>query len=108
MKILKVLFLSLIIINAALADTLSPKVLVDIESKISIQKEELKAKISNLDIIDQMEGKIVAALINTIEDKLNTIEILLAKIDSEESLTEANIAQIQSLLDESEELISEI
>ena len=55
-----------------------------------------------------MEGKIVASMISMIEEKLAAAENSLNAINSDESLTEENVAQINSILDESQKLIEEI
>lgn len=93
---------------SALAGDISPKMLSEIESRISIQKEELNLKTSGLDIVDIVEGKIVASIIISVEDKIEEAEMLLAEIESDESLTEENIQAIVDLLDEAEVLIESI
>lgn len=107
MKFLIAILVSLTTFSALAAD-ISPKMLSEIESRISLQKEELNLKSSGLDIVDIVEGKIVASIIISVEDKIEEAEMLLAEIESDESLTEENIQAIVDLLDESEVLIESI
>jgi len=107
MKFLIAIFVSIAAFSA-LAGDISPKMLSEIESRISIQKEELNLKTSGLDIVDIVEGKIVASIIISVEDKIEEAEMLLNEIESDESLTEENIQAIVDLLDEAEVLIESI
>ena len=86
----------------------SAKSLLGIESRIEIQRESLQEKLRSFETDDYMEGKIVASMVSMIEEKLTSAENSLNAIVSDESLTEENVAQINSILDESEKLIEEI
>lgn len=107
MKLFIALMLS-ISIHAVSATDISPKILSDIESSISLQKEDLNSKLRKLKIDDEFEGKIVAAMISTIENKISKAEKLLSQIDSDESLTEENVFKIEKILQESKTLIEGI
>lgn len=107
MKFLIAILVSLTAFSA-FSSEISPKMLSEIESRISLQKEELNSKTSGLDIVDIVEGKIVASIIISVEDKIEEAEMLLAEIESDESLTEENIQAIVDLLDETEVLIESI
>ena len=99
---------SLFTILTVQASTISAKSLLGIESRIELQKQSLQDKLNSFETDDITEGKIVAAMVNLIENKLEAAEQSLNNISSEENLTEENIAKINSLLDESEKLIEEI
>ncbi len=91
------------------AQSLSPKVLVGIESRIEMQRSELEEKLSNADAGDDItEGKILAAMANTVESKLAEAEEALNNISDDSSLTEENVAKIENLLDEAQAIINEI
>lgn len=100
--------IALFTIVTAQAATISAKALIGIESRIEIQREALQDKLSNFETDDIVEGKIVAAMVNQIEDKLKAAEQALNSIASDEQLTEETVAEINSILDESERLIEEI
>ena len=99
--------LSLFTIITAQAATVSAKALLGIESRITVQRDALNDKLNTVDTTDITEGKIVAAMANMIESKLELAESMLNSI-SESDLTEENIAKINAVLDESELLIEEI
>ena len=98
---------SLFTIITAQAATVSAKALLGIESRIEIQREILNDKLNSFETDDITEGKIVATMVNLIENKIAQAEESLNSI-SEDELTEENIAKINSILDESEKLIEEI
>lgn len=100
--------IALFTIVTAQAATISAKALIGIESRIEIQREILQDKLSNFETDDIVEGKIVAAMVNQIESKLKAAEQALNSIASDEQLTEETVAEINSILDESERLIEEI
>lgn len=94
---------------STMAQALSPKVLVGLESRIELQKSELEEKLSNADAGDDItEGKIIAAMANTIEAKLAAAEEALNNITDDSSLTEENVSNIEQLLEEAQALINEI
>lgn len=99
---------SLFTLITAQAATVSAKALLGIESRIENQKEALNDKLNSFYTDDVIEGKIVAVMTNTIEDKLAQAEEMLNSIDTDEQLTEEKIAEISALLDEVERLIQEI
>lgn len=99
---------SLFTVLTVQASTVSAKALLGVESRIEMQRLTLQDKLNSFDTDDITEGKIVAALVNMIEEKLEAAEQSLNNIDSEEKLTEENVAKINSILDESEKLIEEI
>lgn len=107
---MKALFaaLTIFITMNVFAQSVSPKALLGLESRILNQKIEMNQKLNAANTDDLMEGKILAALGNMISDKLEQAEKEIAKIDSEEELTAANIAKIEKLLDEADQLINEI
>lgn len=107
MKIL-ITIISLFTLMAVQAESISPKVMLEIESRIEIQKEALQEKLSNFSTDDITEGKIVASIVNTVESKLAQAQTDLDSIDSDEKLTVENIDAINKILDESEKLIEEI
>lgn len=107
MKTLIMMALFLVSLTAFSAE-ISPKALGAIEARIELQKELLKDKKSNLDITDITEGKIVAAIISTVEIHLQSASAELESIDTDEKLTEEKIQEINDLLDESEALIESI
>lgn len=99
---------SLFALITAQASTISAKALVGIDSRIEIQREALNDKLSSVNTDDLTEGKIVAAIAGMVESKLQEAQELVNSIVSEEQLTEENIALINAILDQSEELIQEI
>jgi hypothetical protein len=99
--------LCLLTMITAQAATVSAKALLGIESRITLQRDALNDKLNAVNTTDITEGKIVAAMANMIESKLELAEQMLNSI-SESDLTEENIAKINSVLDESELLIEEI
>lgn len=99
---------SLFALITAQAATVSAKALLGIESRIEMQREALKEKLNNFDTDDITEGKIVAAIVNSVEEKLAQAEEGLNSIASDEQLTEENVDAINKILDESERLIEEI
>lgn len=104
-----VAILSLLTFMTAHADEIvSAKALAGIESRIEMQREMLKEKLSNFETDDITEGKIVAAMVNTIEAELAQAEEGLKSITSDDQLTDENIDAINKILDESESLIKEI
>jgi outer membrane PBP1 activator LpoA protein len=98
---------SLFTIITAQAATVSAKALLGIESRIELQRDALNVKLNSFETDDITEGKIVATMVNLIENKIAQAEESLNSI-SEDELTEENIAKINSILDESEKLIEEI
>lgn len=107
MKMLTILALALLSF-ASFAESSFPKALVEIESKVALQKEDLKNVEAHLDIVDLVEGKIVASIINSIEEKFETVELELSKINSDEQLTVENIEKIQNILKDIDALIKSI
>ncbi len=105
---MKAILFALFISVSISAQTLSPKVLVGLESRIAMQKMDLSEVESKLRITDDTEGKIVATLINTINDRLKLAEKLISQIDSDEALNEKNINKINKILDEVDSLIKSI
>lgn len=99
---------SLFALITAQAATVSAKALLGIESRIEMQREALKEKLNNFETDDITEGKIVAAIVYSVEEKLARAEEGLNSIASEEQLTEENVDAINKILDESERLIEEI
>lgn len=99
---------SLFTLITAQAATISAKALIGIESRIEMQRLALQDKLSSFETDDITEGKIVAAMVNTIEAKLESAEHALDSIASDEQLTEENVDAINKILDESEKLIEEI
>lgn len=91
------------------AQTISAKALVGIESRIELQRIELEEKLSQADAGDDItEGKILAAMANTVESKLAQAEEALSNIADDASLTEENVAKIERILDEAQAIINEI
>ncbi len=107
MKLLIVIF-TLFTLSSTFAQTISAKALVGIDSRIEMQKNDLNKKLNNFDTDDITEGKIVATMVNEIEFRIKQAEKELAKIESDNELTEENVAKINAILDESEKLIEEI
>lgn len=107
MKALIVIF-SFLTLMSSFAATISAKALAGIDSRIEEQRSDLNKKLNAANTDDFMEGKIVAAMANMIENKLEKAEKELALIESDDELTEENVAKINAILDESEKLIKEI
>lgn len=107
MKALVVLF-SFLTLVSAFAGSISPKALLGIESRIELQRMALNEKLNSVNTDDITEGKIVAAMASSIEAKLEKAERALSLIESDNELTEENVAKINAILDESERLIEEI
>ena len=101
-------FLSFFTILSSFAAQVSPKALVGLESRIDLQRSELNQKLNSINTDDITEGKIVAAMVNMIESKLEQAENSLDSIESDNELTEERINKINQILDESERLIKEI
>lgn len=99
--------LCLFTLITAQAATVSAKALLGIESRIELQKETLNDKLNSFETDDITEGKIVAAMVSSIESKIAAAEASLNSL-SEDDLTEENIAAINAILDQSEKLIEEI
>jgi len=107
MKILHMFFI-LLPFQMVQGSELSTKILSDIESTISLQKEDLNTKTKKIRNSDVTEGKILASMISLIESKISKAENLLSEINSDDSLNEENIAKIEKLLNESHTLIIKI
>ena len=88
---------------------ISPKALVEIESRIDLLKEELALRLKTADGGESLEeGKIIASIIMMVEDNLKLASEKLNKISDDGDLTLKNIKSINSLLDQTEELIASI
>lgn len=107
MKTFITIFCLLAVISVQAA-SVSAKAILGIESRIELQKADLKVKLDHFYTEDIDEGRNVAALVNLIEDKLASAEQALYSIESDEQLTEENIEAINKILDASETLIEEI
>lgn len=103
-----VVFFSFFALVSAFAGNMSPKALLGIESRIELQRIALNDKLNSANIDDITEGKIVAAMANSIESKLEQAEKALSSIESDNELTKENVDKINAILDESERLINEI
>ena len=99
--------LSLLTVLTAQA-SVSPKVLVGLESRMDNQRYELEVKVNSANTEDIVEGKIVASIMNMVEAKLATAQKMFDAISSEDDLTEENIAAINAVLDQADLLIQEI
>ncbi len=122
MKILRPLFLILALslsiaskaneIDSAsneIAQTISPKILLELDLRIEEVKEKLNLRIRNLEQIDSItEGKIVASMIDMVETDILSAERKLAIISGDQDLNQENINTITKLLDQAEKIISEI
>lgn len=92
-----------------ISQTVSPKLLLELEIRIEGLKEELNAKSKSMETIDSLtEGKIVAAMINMIETNIALAEEKLASIVGDADLNQENINEISSILDQTEKIISEL
>jgi hypothetical protein len=95
--------------ESAINEDSSPKALVEIESRIEILKLELLEKLKTANGGESLEeGKIIASIIMMVEDNLKLAEEELNKISSDNNLTVKNITSINTLLDQTEELIASI
>ena len=99
--------LSLLAVLTAQA-SVSPKVLVGLESRMDNQKAALEVAVNSANTDDLIEGKIVASIMNMVEAKLATAQKMFDAISSEDDLTEENIAAISAVLDQADSLIQEI
>lgn len=99
---------SLFTLMSVHAADISAKSLIEIESRIALQRDTLHEKLIQADTDDITEGKIIAALGNMIEDKLDEAEAKLNAIQTDDDLTVENIQEIEKLLETSEQLINEI
>lgn len=99
---------SLFTLITAQAATISAKALLGIESRIETQREALNDKLDSFTTEDMTEGRLVAAMTNLIQDKLEEAEDMLNSINSDEELTEEKVAEINKILNEVERLIQEI
>jgi hypothetical protein len=107
MKTLLVM-IALLSVSSLHAATTSAKVLGEIDIRIEMQRDALNEKLNNLDADDLTKGKIIASMVNMIEEKLVNAESLEDAISSDEDLTVENVDKINSVLDLSEELIKEL
>lgn len=99
--------LSLLALMTAQAASLSPKVLVGLDSRMENQKAELEAKVNAANTDDITEGKIVASINQLVLAKIALAQDMLNSL-SDDGITEENIALVTAVLDEADKLISEI
>lgn len=88
-------------INAAMINGIDIKI-YDVQDRFNIEKENAEG------IVDHMEGKIVAALIISIEDKLNDVKADRARLEDLEEVLDQDIELIENKLQGIKVLIEEI
>ncbi len=104
MKLFITLFFTLMI-SATFAMDISPKILLDFESSIALQKDILKLKIKKSKHSDGTHLGQTSNTISLIESKIKKAELKISTINSDENLNEENIIEIETLLSESQNLL---
>lgn len=108
MKLLVAMIFTLAM-TSLFANENSAKKLAEIESIIALQKDELDKRNEELNfkIKDDMQGKIVASMIDSIMAIHQRAESILNSIDDESTISDKTL-EVKNLLNKSEKLISQL